>query len=104
MCRRGDDHPFSRGGGCRSIRIGEHAMSTTHIRRLLGGPFLLLLLGLLCAPRAAAQVPDLAWVNSGTGPIATALSPDGQMLATGGANEYSVKLWRTADGSYIRTI
>ncbi len=59
------------------------------------------------ATSAAAQgPPDVVWQTEGHVRVeAVAFSPDGQMLATaGGYNDETVKLWRTSDGSAIRTL
>ncbi|GAB3400937.1 WD40 repeat domain-containing protein [Flindersiella endophytica] len=53
---------------------------------------------------AAAAAPDLAWTGGGTIGIQQAVvSPDGQVLATA-SQDNMVKLWRTSDGSLIRTL
>src|SRR6185503_4663704 len=41
-----------------------------------------------------------------TGPVATAsISHDGQLLASsGGYNDYQTRLWRMADGQYLKTL
>jgi WD40 repeat protein len=67
---------------------------------------LLVAIGALLMPaEATAQAPpSITWTGPGTaGPNAVALSPDGQIMATGAADE-TVKLWRVSDGSLIRTL
>jgi WD40 repeat protein len=77
-----------------TMRIGVRTC-----RAVLG---LSLLSGLGASPARAAGL-DVVWTRSAgtTRPAVVALSPDGQMVATG---TEKIRLWRTADGSLLRTL
>src|ERR1051325_1761715 len=66
------------------------------------------LLGLFAAlaPIAAAQGrPDIVWFGPGHININTvAVSPDGQTIASASTGDHTVKLWRTSDGTLLRTL
>jgi dipeptidyl aminopeptidase/acylaminoacyl peptidase len=51
--------------------------------------------------------PDIVWMQGGHGaPVrSVAFSPDGRLLASGsGRDDRTIKLWRVADGSLVRTL
>ena len=57
------------------------------------------------ASAAFAGPPDLAWSGGGHSRInATAITPNGQMLARGSTYDGTIKLWRASDATLIRTI
>src|ERR1700752_1159848 len=70
----------------------------------------LMLAGVLLSPCTTALahaqgVPDIAWkgvVHRGVNSVA--MSPDGQIIATGSAYDETIKLWRSSDGVLIRTL
>lgn len=49
------------------------------------------------------RVADGARLRSVTGERCVAVSPDGQLCASQGPNDYAVELWRVADGANVRT-
>ena len=59
-----------------------------------------------CGGALAAQgPPQLQWLGGGhIGNSGAALSPDGQTFATSGQDDETIKLWRTSDGTEIRTL
>ena len=51
---------------------------------------------------ASAERPNIMWMAGGDSTVnSVAYSPDGQMLASG-STDYTVKLWRLADGVLLR--
>ncbi|MCX6362197.1 MAG: hypothetical protein NT029_20570 [Armatimonadetes bacterium] len=70
------------------------------------GQLLLLstLLVCVCTGSLGQSRPDVIWQRPGfgDGPLAAVYSPDGTMLAVAGTR--AVKLWRTSDGAYLRSL
>jgi WD40 domain-containing protein len=64
-----------------------------------------LALAALVAPPARAQAPQALWSKTAhAGAVnAVAFSPDGQLIATAGA-DHVVKLWRASDGAFQKTL
>jgi WD40 repeat protein len=93
-----------RGKISKERRLVSRQVATVRIGRctcwsLLG----ILLLSRLGASPAGAAGLDVVWTRSAgtTRPAFVALSPDGQMIASG---TEKIRLWRTADGSLLRTL
>ena len=67
----------------------------------------LVLLAMLGVAVASAQSPraDISWMAGGHEQIVSvSYSPDGTILGSGGHFGDSIKLWRTSDGSMVRTL
>ena len=61
----------------------------------------------LAATGASAQSPraDISWLAGGhEQAFSVSYSPDGTVLASSGYFGDSIKLWRTSDGSMVRTL
>src|SRR5438045_394559 len=91
---------FSCLGILRLSRLALAVNQQFHIRSLL-------LFVMLVAPVVSAQSPrpDIAWFAGGHPQVVSvAYSPDGKILASGGHFADTIKLWRTSDGSMIRSL
>ena len=56
-------------------------------------------------PAFTQERPDIVWIQGGHGRdvISVVFSPDGRLLASGSV-DCTIKLWRVADGSLVRTL
>ena len=56
-------------------------------------------------PAFTQERPDIVWIQGGHGRDVTSVvfSPDGRLLASGSWDK-TIKLWRVADGSLVRTL
>src|SRR5262245_12305451 len=56
-------------------------------------------------PAARATTPDLLWKEGGHIGVSTiGFTPDGTLLASGGQDDHTVKIWSVTDASFIRTL
>src|ERR1043165_5062416 len=80
----------------------DRFMSNSSNRLQIGLGLILLSLGI---PRSQAAVPDIVWKNNQHAGFinGVAISPDGSLIASG-SGDTTVKLWRTANGTLVRTL